>query len=104
MRILFISAIDFPEPLDRGARYHVHYWLKALSAEHHIDFLLVESHSPQRRGTPILPTAKVINLGEPSPMDVGSREAAQCGRLFRGLPGRPCLLGRKPRANLCSGR
>jgi glycosyltransferase involved in cell wall biosynthesis len=93
MRILFISAIDFPEPLDRGARYHVHYWLKALSAEHHIDFLLVESHSPQRRETPILPTAKVINLGEPSPMDVGSRASRAVRALVSGTS-RAALLAR----------
>ncbi len=68
IKILFVSDIDFPDTLDRGARYHVHYWLKALSGEHDVDFLLVESYSQHRVNVPQLAAARVINLGEPHEM------------------------------------
>src|SRR5476649_2732752 len=86
MKILFISAIDFPEPLDRGARYHVHYWLKALRVEHHIDFLLVESYSTRRETAPTLSAAKVINLSEPPSKDFSSRLLRLARSVVAGIP------------------
>jgi glycosyltransferase involved in cell wall biosynthesis len=86
VRILFISAIDFPEPLDRGARYHIHYWLKALAVEHQIDFLLVESYSTRRSVTPRLSHANVIDLSESPRMDPLSRVLRVLRSTWFGLP------------------
>jgi glycosyltransferase involved in cell wall biosynthesis len=86
VRILFVSAIDFPEPLDRGARHHVHHWLKALSVENHIDFLLVESYSTRREVPPISAYANVINLSEPPKMDIASRLGRAAHSWIAGIP------------------
>jgi glycosyltransferase involved in cell wall biosynthesis len=86
MRILFVSAVDFPDTLDRGARYHVHYWLKALSSVHDVDFLLVESYS-HRHGRPTeLTTAKVINLSEPPSRSLHSRMMRVARSVISGIP------------------
>jgi glycosyltransferase involved in cell wall biosynthesis len=87
MRILFVSAIDFPDNLDRGARYHVHYWLKALSSEHSVDFLLVESYSLRRMDVPQLSFAKVINLSEPPRTALHSRLMRVARSVISGIPG-----------------
>jgi polysaccharide biosynthesis protein PslH len=86
MRILFVSAIDFPDNLDRGARYHVHYWLKALSSEHDVDFLLVESYSQGRVDVPQLTSAKVINLSEPPRTALHSRVMRVARSVISGIP------------------
>ena len=86
MRILFVSAIDFPDNLDRGARYHVHYWLKALSSEHDVDFLLVESYSQGRMDVPQLTSAKVINLSEAPRTALLSRVIRVARSVISGIP------------------
>lgn len=86
MRILFVSAVDFPDKLDRGARYHVHYWLKALSSAHDVDFLLVESYSQRRAHAPELATAKVINLSEPPRRALHSRVMRVARAVISGIP------------------
>ena len=86
MRILFVSAVDFPDKLDRGARYHVHYWLKALSSAHDVDFLLVESYSRRRVHAPELTTAKVINLSEPPSRSLYSRVMRVARSVISGIP------------------
>jgi glycosyltransferase involved in cell wall biosynthesis len=97
MRILFISSIDFPHPLDRGARYHVHHWLKAMSPDHDVDFLLVESYSQRRESVPQLSTAKVINLGEPPKTALPHRLMRVAWSAFAGIP-RLALLAMPPAA------
>jgi glycosyltransferase involved in cell wall biosynthesis len=86
MRILFVSAIDFPDNLDRGARYHIHYWLKALSCDHDVDFLLVESYSQCRVDAPQLTTANVINLSEAPRMALHSRLMRVARSVIFGIP------------------
>jgi hypothetical protein len=86
MRILFVSAIDFTDNLDRGARYQVHYWLKALSSEHDVDFLLVESYSQGRVDVPQLTSAKIINLSEPPKTALHSRAMRVAGSVISGIP------------------
>jgi glycosyltransferase involved in cell wall biosynthesis len=86
MRILFVSAIDFPDNLDRGARYHVHYWLEALSLEHEVDFLLVESYSQRRLEAPQLTSANVINMGEPPSRAWRHRVMRVARSIISGLP------------------
>ena len=81
-----MSAIDFPDNLDRGARYHVHYWLKALSSEHDVDFLLVESYSQGRVDVPQLTSAKVINLSEPPRTALHSRAMRVARSVISGIP------------------
>ena len=81
-----MSATDFPDNLDRGARYHVHYWLKALSSEHDLDFLLVESYSQRRVDVPKLISAKVINLGEPPSRGWHSRVMRFARSVISGIP------------------
>jgi hypothetical protein len=81
-----VSAVDFPDALDRGARYHVHYWLKALSSAHDVDFLLVESYSHRHVHAPELTTAKVINLSEPPSRALLSRMMRVARSVISGIP------------------
>ena len=97
MRILFISSMDFPYPLDRGPRYHIHYWLKALTADHDVDFLWVEPSRQRRQTVSQFPSVKVINLGEQPKMALPHRVMRAAWSALSGTP-RAALIAMPPAA------